>query len=130
MTYKGYEAIVEYDEDAAIFHGEVVNTRDVITFQGTSVAELQQAFKDSVEDYIEFCRQRGDEPERPFSGTFVVRMSPELHRHLVLEAKRKGKSLNSYVIGKLRPSARATGPTRDLSQFQPLQDSGGTRGRG
>jgi predicted HicB family RNase H-like nuclease len=107
MNYKGYEGIVEYDDDAAIFHGEVVNTRDVITFQGTSVSELQQAFKDSVDDYIEFCRLRGEEPEKPFSGTFVLRMSPQLHRQIVLEAKRKGKSLNAYVIGKLQPEAGA-----------------------
>jgi predicted HicB family RNase H-like nuclease len=56
MTYKAYEAMVEYDEDAEIFHGEVVNLRDVITFQGKSVSELQRAFAASVEDYLEFCR--------------------------------------------------------------------------
>jgi predicted HicB family RNase H-like nuclease len=57
MSYKGYQAIVAYDEDAEIFHGEVVNLRDVITFQGESVKELKKAFADSVEDYIAFCAQ-------------------------------------------------------------------------
>ena len=47
MAYKGYEALVQYDEDAEILHGEVLNLKDVITFQGRSVAELKQAFADS-----------------------------------------------------------------------------------
>jgi predicted HicB family RNase H-like nuclease len=58
MTYKGCEAAVEYDEDAEIFHGEVINLRDVITFQGRSAAELTTAFAGSVEDYLAFCREQ------------------------------------------------------------------------
>ncbi|MFT0878719.1 type II toxin-antitoxin system HicB family antitoxin [Rhodopseudomonas sp. G2_2311] len=64
MTYKGYTATVEYDPEAGIFHGEVADTRDVITFQGKSVAEAKQALADSVEDYMTFCKERGDEPEK------------------------------------------------------------------
>lgn len=97
MKYKNFEAAVKFDEDAEIFHGEVVNTRDVITFQGISVKELKQAFRDSVEDYLEFCRERGEQPNQPFSGEFVVRISPELHRQLYRKAKRSGKSLDSLV---------------------------------
>jgi predicted HicB family RNase H-like nuclease len=59
MRYKGYEAVVEYDEDAEIFHGEVINLRDVITFQGKSVSELKKALAGSVEDYLTFCSERG-----------------------------------------------------------------------
>ncbi len=65
MNYSGYEAIVEYDEDADLFHGEVVNTRDVITFQGRSVDVLKAALAVSVEDYLAFCRERGEKPEKP-----------------------------------------------------------------
>ncbi|MCC6861760.1 MAG: type II toxin-antitoxin system HicB family antitoxin [Bryobacterales bacterium] len=101
MTYKGYEAIVEFDSQANILHGEVINTRDVITFEGDSVEELKRAFEDSVEDYLEFCTSRNEEPERPFSGKFLVRMPPELHRHIALEARRLGKSLNSFIVDRL-----------------------------
>ena len=66
MGYKSYEAVVEYDEAADIFHGEVINMRNVITFQGKSVSELKRAFAASVEDYLAFCKQRGEEPEKPF----------------------------------------------------------------
>jgi len=65
MTYKGYEAAVEYDEDAETFHGEVTDLRDVITFQGRSVSELRKAFAGSVEDYLAFCKERGEDPEKP-----------------------------------------------------------------
>ncbi len=97
MTYKGYEALVAYDEDAEIFHGEVINTRDVITFQGRSVDELKVAFADSIEDYLDFCRGRGEEPEKPYSGQFVVRIEPSLHRAVANEARRTGASLNKWI---------------------------------
>jgi predicted HicB family RNase H-like nuclease len=103
MIYKGYQAKVELDEQAGIFHGEVINTRDVITFQGSSVEELRQAFEDSVDDYLEFCKSRGEDPEKPFSGKFLVRVPPEVHRQIVAEARRQGKSLNAYVLEKLHP---------------------------
>ena len=103
MTCKGYRAIVELDAEAGVFHGEVINTRDVITFQGSSVEELKQAFEDSVDDYLEFCASRGEDPEKPFSGKFLVRVPPEVHRQIVAEARRQGKSLNAYILEKLRP---------------------------
>jgi predicted HicB family RNase H-like nuclease len=101
MKYKGYEAAVQFDEDANIFHGEVINTRDVITFQGTSVKELKKAFEDSVEDYLAFCKERGEEPDKPFSGNFVVRIRPDLHRQLYTQARKAGKSLNALIEERL-----------------------------
>jgi predicted HicB family RNase H-like nuclease len=101
MSYKSYEAVVEYDEDADIFHGEVINMRDVITFQGKSVSELKRAFAASVEDYLAFCKQRGEEPEKPFSGQFVVRTEPALHKAMFSAAKRAGLSLNRWVTAAL-----------------------------
>ncbi|NVO14846.1 MAG: type II toxin-antitoxin system HicB family antitoxin [Rhodoplanes sp.] len=106
MNHKGYEAIVEYDENAGIFHGEVVNLRDVITFQGRSVAELKQAFAESVEDYIAFCKERGEEPEKPFSGQFVVRTDPSLHKAVSGAARRAGVSLNKWVTATLEKAVR------------------------
>jgi len=80
MKYQGYEAVVSFDEEANIFHGEVINTRDVITFQGSSTDELRKAFEDSVEDYLTFCKERGEEADKPFSGNLVLRIPPELRR--------------------------------------------------
>jgi predicted HicB family RNase H-like nuclease len=101
MEYKGYVGKVEFDDEAGIFHGEVINTRDVITFQGGTVADLKKAFRDSVEDYLAFCQERGEEPEKPFSGQFVTRVSPDLHRRINLAAALSGKSLNAWVTEQL-----------------------------
>ena len=97
FNYKGYIGKADYDDEAGIFHGEVINTRDVITFQGKSVSELKNALRDSVEDYLEFCRERGEEPDRPFSGKFVVRIPENVHREAFFRAKSAGKSLNAWI---------------------------------
>jgi predicted HicB family RNase H-like nuclease len=97
MEYKGYIGKVEIDEEAGILYGEVINVRDVITFEGTSVDEVQTAFRDSVDDYLEFCAQRNESPEKPFSGKFVIRLPAELHRKAYIQAKLEDKSLNGWV---------------------------------
>lgn len=97
MQYKGYLSRVEFDDEANIFHGEVINIRDVITFQGQSVDELHQAFEDSVEDYLAFCAERGEGPNQPFSGRFTISLSPEQHRKVILAAQKAGKGVDQWV---------------------------------
>jgi len=111
MQYKGYIGKVEFDDEAGIFHGEVINTRDVITFQGKSVAELKKAFKESVDDYLAFCASRGEEPDKPFSGQFVTRIPPELHRLVNVAASLSGKSLNAWVSEQLQSAIARIGIT-------------------
>lgn len=97
MDYKGYIGKVEIDDEAGMLHGEVINIRDVVTFEGTSVDEIHKAFRESVDDYLDFCAQRGESPEKPFSGKFVVRLPAELHRKAYIQAKLADKSLNGWV---------------------------------
>lgn len=87
MNYKSYHGQVNYDEEAKLFHGEVIGLRDVITFQGTSVEELEQAFKDSIDEYLDFCKKLDRAPEKPFSGKLMLRLSPEIHEKATYEAK-------------------------------------------
>ena len=101
MRHEGYVATIELDEDAGMFHGEVINTRDVLTFQGATPQELRTAFAETIADYEEWCRERGKEPERPYSGNFMLRVSPELHRRVAVAAARVGKSINGYVADAL-----------------------------
>ena len=97
MEYKGYIGTVVYDDEAKIFHGEVVNTRDVITFQGKSVDQLEKAFRESINDYIQWCKKDGVEPEKPYSGKFNLRISPELHKRAAVTARKVNLSLNKFV---------------------------------
>ena len=105
MEYKGYLGKVEFDDEAQVFHGEVINIRDVITFEGTSVEELQRAFEESVDDYLDFCRERDEDPEKPFSGNFIVRVDPDLHRDIYVRSRTEDKSMNHWVAEKLREAA-------------------------
>lgn len=97
IEYKDYIGQIEFDDESGLFHGEVINTRDVITFQGCSVKELRQAMKDSIEIYLKFCAKRGKEPDKPFSGKFLVRLTPDEHRKVYIAARQSGESLNKWV---------------------------------
>lgn len=101
LEYKGYRGSAELDDEAGVFHGEVLDTRDVITFQGTTVRQLEKAFRESVDDYLEFCRERGEEPDKPFTGRLMVRLPPALHRSLHVRARLERKSLNQLIIERL-----------------------------
>ena len=97
MEHGGYRATITFDDEAGIFHGEVLDTRDVITFQGTSVEELKDAFQGSVDEYLRVCKEMGREPDKPFSGKILLRVNPELHRAAFATASAEGKSLNSWL---------------------------------
>ena len=97
MKYKGYEAIIEFDDEDRLFVGRVINTRDVIAFDGSSVDELEQSFHAVIDEYLKDCQALGKTPDKPFSGRFNLRISPELHRQATTKAEKKGISLNALV---------------------------------
>ena|SRR2546427_4531117 len=105
MTYKGYTGKVDFDDEAGILFGRVIDIQDVITFKGTTVDEIRQAFRDSVDDYLEFCQELGKEPDRPFSGRLPFRTTPERHRKIFLAAKLAGKSINAWMDDTLAEAA-------------------------
>lgn len=97
MEYRGYRGVVVYDDEAGLLHGEVVDTRDVITFQGSSVSEVQQAFRDSVDEYLTICSERGRSPDRPYSGRIALRLPSQVHRAAATAARTERKSLNAWL---------------------------------
>jgi predicted HicB family RNase H-like nuclease len=97
LKYKGYTARVELDEKAGVLHGEVLGTRDVITFQADSAKNAIAEFRASVNDYLDFCAERGEAPEKPLSGQFLVRTTPELHRRVHVAAGASGLSVNAWL---------------------------------
>jgi len=105
LQYKGYAGHVEFDDETGIFHGEVLDLRDVITFQGKSVEEIERAFRESIDDYLEFCKERHEEPDKPFSGRLMVRLPPDVHRKAYVSACREGKSLNQWIAEKLEKAS-------------------------
>lgn len=105
LTYKGYTGHMEIDDEAGILFGRVLDIRDVITFKGDTVDEAKKAFEDSVDDYLEFCHELGQEPDKAFSGNLPFRTTPERHRKVFIAAAKAGKSMNAWMDEVLEEAA-------------------------
>jgi predicted HicB family RNase H-like nuclease len=105
MTHDGYLAALEIDEDAGVIHGRIINARAVLTFEGETLTELRAAFADTIADYREWCKERGVEPEKPYSGTLSLRIAPELHRRIAEQAAKVGESINQFIAERLEEVA-------------------------
>lgn len=103
LEYKSYVGTIEAAEGA--FVGRVMGLRDVITFEGETFAELEQAFRDSIEDYLTFCAERGEQPDRPYSGRIPLRLDPEVHRKAAARAQAEGLSLNQWIARRVEAAA-------------------------
>jgi predicted HicB family RNase H-like nuclease len=97
MEQQGYIARIEYDEEEKVFRGKVANIRDKIIFIGKTPEDLENDFAEQLKFYFEVCKKRGKEPDRPYSGKFVLRVDPEIHRALAIAADREDMSLNKWV---------------------------------
>ena len=95
--YKGYVGTVEFDEDDLVFHGRIAGIRDVVTFEAETARDLVAAFHDSVDDYLAFCAEEGQEPQKPFSGRLLLRVPPELHGRISNAAARRSRSVNQWI---------------------------------
>ena len=112
--YKGYTATVQFDPDEMLLHGRIDNIRDVVTFHATSTSEVQREFEAAVDDYLAYCAEREEEPEKPYSGRILVRMEPELHRAFATTAERAGQSLNAWLVKAAEEAIHA--PARDAER--------------
>jgi predicted HicB family RNase H-like nuclease len=101
ITYRGYAGQIDYDARAGVFGGSVVNANVLISFEGRTAAELRRSFKNVVDLYLAECKAAGKPAERPYNGTIVVRLGPELHRRVALKAAAARKSMNKYVTSLL-----------------------------
>jgi predicted HicB family RNase H-like nuclease len=98
MQYKGYVAgPIDFDADEKVLSGTVAGLRDVIHFEGATADDLYQAFKDSIDEYLAYCAERGEAPDRPFSGKILLRTDPALHRKAALRAAAAGLSLSQWI---------------------------------
>ena len=97
MEYNGYHAKIEFDKEDQIFVGHIIGINDSVNFHGRSVDELTEAFQNAILNYLDYCKQIGKEPEREFKGSFNVRIKPEQHRKVALQAANEGITINQFV---------------------------------
>ena len=101
ITYKGYAGRIDSDADAEVFGGTVANANVLMAFEGKTVAALRRSFRDVVETYLADCKAAGKQPEKPYNGTIIIRVDPEIHRRVVMKAAASRKSMNKYVLSLL-----------------------------
>ena len=97
LSYKNYNGTVEYSKEDGCLFGKVIGIKSLLFYEGDSVKELKQGFRNVIDEYLTDCKDRNAEPEQPYKGTFNVRISPELHRNIAIYAIEHGKSLNAAV---------------------------------
>ncbi len=107
MTYKGYIGSVAFSEKDNVFFGKIEGINGLVNFEGESVKELTNAFHEAVEDYIAYCKDEGIEPDKSYSGSLNVRLSPTIHRQIAILAKKAGLSLNAYIKDTLEKKVNA-----------------------
>lgn len=105
MSYNGYTARIEYDDEDGIFFGRIAGISDGVGFHADTVEGLRAAFQEAVEDYIETCAKVGKEPQKAYSGKMMFRVDPEVHRKAALAAELAGKSLNQWAEEALEKAA-------------------------
>jgi predicted HicB family RNase H-like nuclease len=120
FEYKGYVGSAEVDVESQTLFGRLLFIRDVIGYSADSPKELENAFREAVDDYLETCANQGDEPEKPFKGSFNVRVGPEIHRDVALAARRKNVGLNDYVCGALTDALSAERAVRHVHHHHEL----------
>lgn len=97
LTYNGFLGVFNYIEDEDILHGKIEGITDLVTFEGASIKEVKEAFREAVDDYIEICKEVKKEPLKSFKGSFNVRLTPQLHTQVFFEAKRQNMNINQFV---------------------------------
>ena len=107
ITYKGYIGSVAFSEKDNVFFGKIEGINGLVNFEGESVKELTNAFHEAVEDYIAYCKDEGIEPDKSYSGSLNVRLSPTIHRQIAILAKQAGLSLNAYIKDTLEKKVNA-----------------------
>lgn len=105
LGYKGYTAIIEFSAEDKCLVGHLAGINDIVGFHGDSVEEIRKAFYESVDDYLATCAKIGRKPNKPYSGRVTLRLPPDLHARLAMQAEANGSSLNSWLVGTLSHSA-------------------------
>lgn len=106
MTYKGYRAIISYSAEDGCLVGRLAGINDIVSFHGDSVEEVRKAFEEAVDFYLESCAKSGHPPNKPYSGRVTLRLPPDLHARLAVQAEAHGASLNSWLVEALDNAAQ------------------------
>lgn len=97
LSHKGYFSIVKYSPESELLYGKIEAIVDLVTYEGETAKEVKTAFEEAVESYLETCKLVGKKPDKPYTGTFNVRVNAELHRKAAILSKQRSISLNQLM---------------------------------
>jgi len=109
MQYQGYSGSVEISFEDGCLHGRILFIDDLVIYEGDSVPELRSNFQGAVDRYIADCLETGRPANKPYSGTFNVRIGPELHKQAAQSAFKSGMKLNEFVTSAVRQAVEVVG---------------------
>jgi predicted HicB family RNase H-like nuclease len=102
LEYKGYTGSIEYSPEDSLLYGNVMGIRGLLSYEGETGKLLEEDFKEAIDSYLTDCKEEGKTPEKPFKGSFNVRIPPSLHQKAALLAMETQTSLNSFVTEAIR----------------------------
>lgn len=98
LHHKGYTGSCDVSFEDECLHGKILFIDDLITYEGDTPKELQDAFRAAVDRYLEHCKKTGKPANKPYSGSFNVRVGPERHRKAAIAAHMHEIGLNDFVV--------------------------------
>lgn len=109
LTHKGYTGTIEASIEDSCLHGQILFIEDIITYEGTTVDDIKTSFKEAVDRYLTYCKETGKPSNKPYSGTFNVRVGEDLHRKAVEVAYHRGITLNDFVTQSIKTAIEQNG---------------------
>lgn len=109
LTHKGYTGTIEASVEDSCLHGQILFIEDIITYEGTTVEDIKTSFKEAVDRYLAYCKEAGKPANKPYSGTFNVRVGQDLHKKAVEVAYHRGMTLNDFVTQSIQTAIEQTG---------------------
>lgn len=98
LLHKGYQGTIDADIESNVLHGKILFINDLVTYEADTLSELKNEFEASVDDYLETCKEIGKEPDKPFSGTFNIRVGKEIHQQIARISASDNMSINQFVL--------------------------------
>jgi len=102
LEYKGYTGSIEYSKEDGQLYGKALGIKGLISYEGATGQKLEADFMDAIDTYLSDCKLDRVAPEKPFKGSFNVRISSKLHRKAALLAMEEKTSLNNFVAESIR----------------------------
>lgn len=120
LQYKGYFTNITFSANDKVLHGKIEGIDDLVTFESESLIEIEEEFHNAVDDYLSFCEEMGKEPSKTYKGTFNVRIAPDLHRAIAINASKNGISLNQAVEKAISLYVASTGDSDRNNLMQSI----------